>query len=107
METFQFHQGNQNSGGKTDQFFIRLSKLADRCKFHDVDNEIKSAIDQDCRSKYLRRYALQTEKLTLAALPSTLFIIFVLLYINRAFMQNKTASFELRIVINACPVNKG
>jgi hypothetical protein len=45
--------------------------LAAHSEFHNVNNEVKSAIIQNCRSKHLRRFALRHEEhLTLEALLS-------------------------------------
>jgi hypothetical protein len=44
--------------------------LAAQCEFHNVNNEVKSAIIQNCRSELLRRFALREEHLTLEALLS-------------------------------------
>ena len=74
FETFQFRQAKQHIGETTDQFAIRLRKLAAHCEFHDLEKEMKSAIIQNCLSKPLRRYALREEKLTLDKL---LFIHFI------------------------------
>ena len=70
FETFQFRQAKQHIGETTDQFAIRLRKLAAHCEFHDLEKELKSAIVQNCLSKPLRRYALREEKLTLDKLLS-------------------------------------
>ena len=64
-EIFQFRQAKQNIGETTDQFATRLRKLAAHCEFHDLDQEIKTAIIQNCRSKHLRRYALRQDKVML------------------------------------------
>ena len=53
-EIFQFRQAKQNNGETTDQFAIRLRKLAAHCEFHDLDQEIKTAIIQNGRSKHLQ-----------------------------------------------------
>jgi hypothetical protein len=42
--------------------------LAATCDFASVDNEVKSAIIQNCSSKRLRRYALLDNEVTLAKL---------------------------------------
>ena len=47
-EIFQFRQAKQNIGETTDQFATRLRRLAIHCEFHNVDNEVKSAIIQNC-----------------------------------------------------------
>ena len=54
-EIFQFRQAKQNIGETTDQFATRLRKPAAHCSFHDLDQEIKTAIIQNCRSKHVRR----------------------------------------------------
>ena len=42
--------------------------MAVNCEFHDANNEIKSAIIQNCRSKHLRRLALREDALILDSL---------------------------------------
>ncbi len=70
-EIFQFRQAKQNIDETTDQFATRLRRLAAHCEFHNVNNEVKSAIIQNCRSKHLRRRsALREENLTLETLLS-------------------------------------
>ncbi len=69
-EIFQFRQAKQNIDETTDQFATRLRRLAAHCEFHNVNNEVKSAIIQNCRSKHLRRFALREENLTLETLLS-------------------------------------
>ena len=64
FEIFKFRQAKQHVGETTDQFTIRLRKIAATCEFHDLEKELKSAIIQNCISKSLRRYALREEKLT-------------------------------------------
>ena len=46
-EIFQFRQAKPNNGETTDQFATRLRKLAAHCEFHDLDQEIKTAIIQN------------------------------------------------------------
>ena len=65
FEIFQFRQATHLAGESVAQFATRLRKMAAHCEFHNVDNEIKSAIIQNCRSKRLRRYALREDALTL------------------------------------------
>ena len=48
----------------------RLRKPAAHCEFHDLDQEIKTAIIQNGRSKHLRRFALRQDKVTLKDLLS-------------------------------------
>ncbi len=69
-EIFQFRQAKQNIDETTDQFATRRRRLAAHCEFHNVNNEVKSAIIQNCRSKHLRRFALREENLTLETLLS-------------------------------------
>ena len=69
-EIFQFRQAKQNNGETTDQFATRLRKLAAHCEFDDLDQEIKTAITQNGRSKHLRRFALRQDKVTLKDLLS-------------------------------------
>ena len=69
-EIFQFRQAKQNNGETTDQFATRLRKLAAHCEFHDLDQEIKTAIIQNGQSKHLRRFALRQDKVTLKDLLS-------------------------------------
>ena len=64
-EIFQFRQAKQNIVETTDQFATPLRKLASHCEFHDLDQEIKTAIIQNCRSKHLGRYALRQDKVAL------------------------------------------
>ena len=54
----------------TDQLATRLRKLAAHCEFHDLDQEIKTAIIQNGQSKHLRRFALRQDKVTLKDLLS-------------------------------------
>lgn len=69
-EIFQFRQAKQKIDETTDQFATRLRKLAAHCEFENVNNEVKSAIIQNCRSKRLRRFALREAHLTLENLLS-------------------------------------
>lgn len=69
-EIFQFREAKQNSDETTDQFATRLRKLAAHCEYDNVNNEVKSAIIRNCRSKHLRRFALREDKLTLEKLLS-------------------------------------
>ena len=62
---FRFCQAAQLSGESVEQFATRLWKMAANCEFHDANNEIKSAIIQNCCSKRLRRFALREDALTL------------------------------------------
>lgn len=75
FEIFQFRQAKQKIGETTNQDAIRLRQLPAHCEFPEVDNELKSAIIQNCSSKQLRLFALREEKLTLATLLSKAYVL--------------------------------
>ena len=56
-----FRNATQNSGEPLDSYCTRLRRLAQRCKFDHVDEEIKSHIVVSCLSSRLRRRALRED----------------------------------------------
>lgn len=61
MEIYKFRQTKQESNETTDQFYLRLMKLAKTCSFTDANEEIKSQIILNTNNRELRRYALNEQ----------------------------------------------
>ena len=69
-EIFQFRQAMQRPEETVDQFVTHLCKLVVHCEFTNLDQELRSAVNQHCKSKRLRRYVLRKGQLTLDKLLS-------------------------------------
>ena len=65
---YKFRAAKQLSSESVDEFSTRLMKLAEHCNFTNKEQEIKSQIIQSCRSKKLRREALQNKRWDLKSL---------------------------------------
>jgi hypothetical protein len=65
---YKFRAAKQLSNESVDEFSTRLMKLAEHCNFTNKEQEIKSQIIQSCRSKKLRREALQNKRWDLKSL---------------------------------------
>ena len=65
---YKFRAAKQLSSESVDEFSTRLMKLAEHCSFANKEQEIKSQIIQSCRSKKLRREALQNKQWDLKSL---------------------------------------
>ncbi|KAK9739756.1 hypothetical protein QE152_g8714 [Popillia japonica] len=58
FETFRFWDAKQMSDETIDQYYTRLLKLSESCKFTNADNEIKGQIILNTCNKELRKYGL-------------------------------------------------
>lgn len=67
-ERVLFRQINQEARQSSDNFVIRLRKLAESCDFHDVDDAIVDEFIEKYCSSSLRRKLLQEQDLTLEKL---------------------------------------
>ncbi len=67
-ETILFRDLIQNSEETVDQYCTRLRQAALNCEFHDLEREILTQIIIGCKSKLLRRKALENKEHTLSSL---------------------------------------